>query len=268
MSYAMPIVEELSSVRSELDHGRPSARTLRSVEGLRPTSPQERVIDSAVNYLSSLVVTGVGNQRVRFGEVTTAEDWRRVRELRLRCYPKLLPCLVEMLEPDGSDRHDRHSFVYAAFIGDRAVATMRATRYPFETLEHVSEDDLRGFLGATWKTNFIELGRLLVDDEYAKMRLTPAMITYAGLRLLALTPYRNYFGYTKPHVRSMLSRFPIDKDTLRFKIPACGDFDYLMVKGTFTGAAMREIPRWLRRISGKVTRPHASAAPVQRVMAL
>jgi len=264
----MPIVEELTSARSKLDLGPLSSRTLRAVEALRSTSTQERVIDGAVNYLSSLVVTGPERASVRFCEVSTAEDWRRVRELRLRCYPKALPYLVDVLEPDGSDRHDRHSFVYAAFLGDQAVATIRATAYPYETLDHLSEADLHGFLGAGWKTDYIEWGRLLVDDTYAKMRLTPALITYAGLRLLTLTPYRSYFGYTKPHVREMVSRFPIDSDTLRFKIPARGDHDYLMTKGTISSAAVREIPRWLRRISNKMARPHGSSSPIQRVMAL
>jgi hypothetical protein len=253
MSFALPIVDELTSARSKLENGGPlNARTLRAVEALRGGSAQERVIDGAIAYLASLVVTGQGRQQVRFCEVTTPEDWRRVRELRLRCYKVSLPYLLDVLEPDGSDRHDRHSFVYAAFLGDVAVATIRATAYPYETLDHMQEADLAGFLGRGWKTDYIEWGRLLVDSTYAKMRLTPALITYAGLRLLTLTPYRSYFGYTKPNVRELVSRFPIDSATMRFKIPARGDHDYLMTKGTLTTSAVREIPRWLRRMSNKM----------------
>lgn len=266
MSYALPIVDELSNARSKLDRGPLSSRTLRAVAAMRSTSTQERVVDAAVNYLSSLVVAGSDRANVRFCEVSTVEDWRLVRELRLRCYPKVLPYLVNVLEPDGSDRHDRHSFVYAAFLGDRAVATVRATIYPYESLDHLSEEDLHDFLGHGWKTDFVEWGRLLVDSAYAKMRLTPALITYAGLRLLTLTHYRSYFGYTKPHVRAMISRFAIENDTFRFKIPSRGDHDYLMTKGTLSTAAMREIPRWLKRISDKVARPYV--APVSRAMAL
>lgn len=254
MSYALPIVDELTSARSKLDGDGPlNARTLRAVEALRGSSPQERVVDHAIHYLSSLVVTGSARAQVRFCEVNSPDDWRRVRELRLRCYKVSLPYLLDVLEPDGSDRHDRHSFVYAAFLGDQAVATIRATAYPYETLDHMQETQLAGFLGAGWKTEFVEWGRLLVDSTYAKMRLTPALITYAGLRLLTLTPYRSYFGYTKPNVREMVSRFPIDSATMRFKIPARGDHDYLMTKGTLTTSAVREIPRWLKRMSAKMS---------------
>jgi hypothetical protein len=157
--------------------------------------------------------------------------------------------------------------VYAAFLGDVAVATIRATAYPYETLDHMKEADLSGFLGLGWKTDFIEWGRLLVDSTYAKMRLTPALITYAGLRLLTLTPYRSYFGYTKPHVRELVSRFPIDSDTMRFKIPSRGDHDYLMTKGTLSTSAVREIPRWLKRMSNKVAAARPQVA-TPRVMAL
>ena len=266
MSFALPIADEVTSARSKLDGGPLNARTLRAVEALRGSSPQERVIDGAINYLSGLVVTGAGRSSVRFREVNTEDDWRRVRELRIRCYGASLPYLLDVLEPDGSDRHDRHSFVYAAFLDDVAVATIRATAYPYETLDHMKEADLSGFLGPGWKTEFIEWGRLLVDSAYAKMRLMPALITYAGLRLLTLTPYRSYFGYTKPHVRELVSRFPIDSATMRFKIPSRGDHEYLMTRGTLSTSAVRQIPNWLKRIGSKVSARPQPATP--RVMAL
>lgn len=263
MSSALPIVEEISSARLKLDFGPLNARTLRAVEALRSTSPQERMINRAANYIANLVVSGGAAPPVRFCEVTTDEDWQRVRELRKRWYPRLLPYLVDVLEPDGSDKHDRHSFVYAAFLENRAVATIRATSYPYETLEYVSEADLAGFLGDTWKMDYIEWGRLLVDPTYSKMRLTPALLTYAGIRLLTLTPYRRYFGYTKPKVRAMVSGFPIDPDTFRFEIPSRGDHYYLLTKGSFSTAGIHALPRWLKRMTARITRPDSPAAPVR-----
>jgi hypothetical protein len=265
MSSALSIVDEISSARVKLDYGPLNSRTLRAVEALRSTSPQERVVDGALNYIANLIVTRAGKASVRFCEVTSDDDWRRVRELRQRCYPVSLPYLVDVLEPDGSDHRDRHSFVFAVFVGDRAVATIRATTYPYETLDHVEEVELAGFLGAAWKTDYIEWGRLLVDRGYSKMRLTPALLTYAGIRLLTLTPYRHYFGYTKPNVRELISRFAIERDTLRFQIPSRGSHHYLLVKGSLSAGAVREIPNWLRRVSGKLTRADGSPSPARAV---
>jgi hypothetical protein len=264
MPSAAPIVDEISSARLKLDFGPLNSRTLRAVEVLRSTSPQERVVDGAFNYVANLVVAGGGRTPVRFAEVTSDLDWYRVREMRKRCYPVSLPYLVDVLDEDGSDRHDRHSFVYAAFLDGRAVATIRATAYPYETLEHLSEDRLAGFLGAGWKTDYIEWGRLLVDPGYARMRLTPALITYAGLRLLTLTPYHHYFGYTKPGVREMVSSFAIESETFRFQIPSRGNHEYLLTKGKFSTSFMRQFPHWLRRITGRLTRSHGPASAVRQ----
>lgn len=259
MSSALSIVDEISSARRKLDDGPLNARTLRAVEALRSSSAQERVLDGAIHYIASLIVTGASGASVRFREVTSDEDWRSVRELRLRCYPMRLPYLVDVLAADGSDRHDRHSFVYAAFVDDRAVATIRATAYPYETLDYLGEAELATFLGDGWKTDYVEWGRLLVDHRYGKLRLTPALITYAGLRLMTLTPYRNYFGYTKPNIRSLLSRFALERDTLRFQIPSRGSHHYHLIKGSLSAGAVRELPKWLRRMSGRRARAQGTA---------
>jgi hypothetical protein len=266
MSSELSIAEEISNVRLKLDGGPLSSRTLRAVDALLSTSPQERVVDSALNYLGNLIVIRTAIPNVRFCEVTSGEDWRRVRELRQRCYPVSLPYLVDVIEPDGSDRYDRHSFVYAAFVGDRPVATIRATTYPYETLDHVSEAELATFLGPSWKTDYIEWGRLLVDHSYSKARITPALITYAGLRILALTPYRKYLGYTKPNVRALISRFAFEAETLRFKIPSRGNHHYLLIKGSLNAGAVREIPNWLRRMSGRFVRGDGSVSAARPVV--
>ncbi|HWO25048.1 MAG TPA: hypothetical protein VNO30_40185 [Kofleriaceae bacterium] len=224
------------------------------MEALGSTSPQERVIDGVLNYVANRIARidkRAGAARLRFCEVATDHDWRRVRELRKRCYPVSLPYLAEVLDADGSDPHDRHSFVYAAFVEDRALATIRATTYPYETLEHLGEAELAAFLGDGWKTDYVEWGRLLVDPGYRRMRLTPALITYAGFRLLMSTPYRSYFGYTRQHVRTLISSFAIDSSTLPFQIPSRGDHHYLMTKGSLSIGAIRELPRWLRHATAR-----------------
>lgn len=263
MTAALTVIDELSTARIALEQGPLSARTLKAVRSLRAASSQERVADGAIGYIASLILAGPRRADIRFCEVTTAADWRGVRELRRRCYPASLPYLVDVLQPDGSDRHDRHSFVYAAFLGDRALATIRATTYPYEVLDHLGEVELAGFLGANWKTEYIEWGRLLVDRGYSKMRLTPALITYAGLRLLTLTPYRSYFGYTKPQVRRMISRFAINQDTMEFQIPSRGSHHYLLTKGSLGAGVVREIPKWLRLAGGKIVRADRGVAPAR-----
>lgn len=263
MTSALSVIDELSSARVTLDQGPLSARTLKAVRSLRSASPQERIADSAISSIASLILTGARRTDIRFCEVTSEEDWRGVRELRQRCYPVSLPYLVDVLHADGSDRHDRHSFVYAAFLDDRALATIRATTYPYEVLDYLGELELAGFLGANWKSEYIEWGRLLVDRSYSKMRLAPALITYAGLRLLTLTPYRSYFGYTKPQVRRMISRFALNHDTLEFRIPSRGSHHYLLTKGSLGAGAIREIPKWLRLASGKLARADRGATGVR-----
>jgi hypothetical protein len=249
---ALTITDELSFARQRLDGGPLNARTLRAVEVLRTTSAHERMVQSASSYVASLVVSATIRGAVRFCEVSDVEDWRAVRELRMRSYPVSLPYLSNVIDADGSDRHDRHSFVYAAMSGGRAVATIRATAYPYESLDHLSAQALGGFLGAGWQTDYVELGRLLIDNECNGLRLAPALITYAGIRIMALTPYRKYFGYTKPGVRDMLSKFSIESETMRFTIPSRGSHHYLMTKGSLAGVAMREVPKWLGKVGGRL----------------
>jgi hypothetical protein len=262
MSSALSILDELYVARSKLDYGPMSHRTLRAFEALRGGTSQERVIDRTVGYIANLIASRVDCQPLRFCEVIDEVDWRAVRELRLRSYPVALPYLVGSLERDGSDRHDRHSLVYAAYLGDRAIATIRATPYPYEILDYVGAHLVGDYLGAGWRSEYIEWGRLLVDHEFARLHLTPALITYAGLRLLTLTPYRRYFGYTRPHVRSLVSQFALQQDTLRFKIPARGDHEYLLTKGSLGAGAVHELPKWLRRAGARlVRRPDITARP-------
>ena len=44
----------------------------------------------------------------------------------------------------------------------------------------------------------------------------------------------------------------IDRDTLRFQIPSRGSHDYLLTRGSFGTAALRELPKWLRRAGGSL----------------
>jgi hypothetical protein len=258
------ILDEILRARARLE---PPGRALGGHAPHGGESPSRRALDSAMAYIANLVASRVNGQAVRFREVTEAADWRRVRELRLRSYPVSLPYLLATLRPDGSDRYDRHSLVYAAFLGDRAVATIRATPYPYEILNYVREDVVAGYLGRGWRSDYIEWGRLLVDHEFQRLRLTPALITYAGLRLLTLSPYRSYFGYTRPHVRGLVSRFAVEQDTLRFKIPDRGDHEYLITKGSLGAGAVRELPRWLRRASARLARTPPRSAPPRAAMA-
>lgn len=237
--------DRLTRAGQILADGPLSTRTLRAVEALYVPSPSERAVDRAANYLAKLVVRGP-SPALQFREVSSDRDWERVRELRKRCYPTALPYLVSQLDERGGDPHDRHSFVFAAFLGEQAVATIRATVYPYETLDYVSEAKLAAFLGPGWQTEYIEWGRLLVERRYAGMRLLPALITFAGLRVLALTKYRYYFGYTRPSTRKLIAKFALDGDELEFGIPQRGSHTYSVSKGSFKAALFREMPKWLR----------------------
>jgi hypothetical protein len=165
--------------------------------------------------------------------------------MRREIYRKRLPSLLPMLDVHGQDPLDARSFSFAAWLGDRPVATIRATPYPFETLSHVDEERLARYLGPTFKDDYLEWGRLAAEPVATSRRIVPALITYAGLRLLLYTPYSKYFGYTRRRVRGVFNGFRVQDDTLTFQIPSRGDHQYLLLKGDMSLDLVHALPQWL-----------------------
>lgn len=136
---------------------------------------------------------------------------------------------------DGIDEFDGHSTIFAAWDGDDPVATLRLTRYPYETLNYVPESYLSQFLGDRWRSEYLEFSRLVVSPNFRSHRVSHALATYAGLKVLTCTGYRKYFGYTTPLVRRLLSMFRFEREVLEFQIPSRGTHSYLLLRGDFGG---------------------------------
>lgn len=207
---------------------------------------RERLVHAFLEKLANYaVVQKQSPEELRFGLVCERADMVAVGRMRQRVYAVKLPYLLQELAADGTDAFDANSYVFAVWRGDQVVATLRATRYPYETMQHVSESKLSGWLGQGWDSEYIEWGRLLVDRTDGLNRLVPALVTYAGLYVYWLTSYRKYFGYARLKVRPSFGGFLTEQSPFTFQIPRRGEHSYSLMKGEFLRGSLLESPRWL-----------------------
>ncbi len=257
MSQTKHLAASLEAVTGEVlpsEGGHPPPRAVAPVR--QGESRRERWVHALLQGLANFVVQKPRTEKLRFGWVKSPEELAAVGQMRLRVYQAKLPYLLRELSEDGTDSYDANSFVFAVWRGEQVVATLRATRYPYETLRYVPEPELSRWLERGWNTDYLEWGRLLVDTSPGVNRLTPALLSYAGLHLFWLTSYRKYLGYFRPHVRQAFSGFRMGGNLLSFKIPHRGEHSYLLFKGDFLAGVLFAAPRWL----GTVMRGLLSAA--------
>jgi N-acyl-L-homoserine lactone synthetase len=176
------------------------------------------------------MITGA---QIRFDQIRTPEEWRALGRFRLNMYQKSNLYMLNELDADGFDEFDKHSLVFAAWQGDKIVATTRLTPYPFETINYIDNEKLSEFLGQSYRDEYLEWSRLIVDSVPKLPKLLSELIVYAGLIAMSKTSYTRYFGYTKPVVQRLLSGFMIAEDRMRFTIPGRGDHAYCLIKGKF-----------------------------------
>ena len=184
-----------------------------------------RIIDNILKLPPSI--------KLRFGKVETKSDWQSVMAFRLKMYDQTVKYMLNELNADGSDDYDAHSFIFAVWHEDSVIATIRLTPAPFETTQFLSPAQLTSFLGNTPEKTYLEWTRLLIDSSLKIHTLLPAITVYAGLIILTTTPYTQYFGYTKPIIRKILSRFQLAEEKMTFSIPNRGDHAYQLLKGNF-----------------------------------
>ncbi|MBM7113756.1 hypothetical protein [Archangium primigenium] len=217
-----------------------------------------------IQGLLNLIVQKPRAVTLRLGVARTPEELAAVGALRLRVYQDKLPYLLQELSDTGTDAYDAQSFVFAIWRGSQAVATLRATRYPYETLRYVPEAELAGWLKKGWDTHFVEWGRLVVERTEGINRLAPALLCCAGMYLRANTAYRHYFAYTRPQVRQQsLGGFRTDKDALTFRIPSRGEHHYTLAKGNFLRTLLFEGPRWAGAFLKKMGQRMRRTSPPQ-----
>ena len=200
-------------------------------------STVDKITDAMINTLCVNLVRekNVEQQQntLRFSEVKTEDEWLKVISLRLKVYGEKNQYMLNELT-SGTDEHESRSSVYAAWLNDIPIATIRLTPYPFETMKYMEENKLVQFLGNDYRDNYLEWSRLLVDPDIKIIRIMPALVVYAGIKAITNSPYKKYFGFTKPIVRKLMRKFCIASDTLEFSIPARDNNKYLLLKGDFS----------------------------------
>lgn len=212
----------------------------------------QRFVHACAHTAANLVVHKPASMKLRFGLVNDTKQLAALGQMRLKWYQAKLPYLLPEFSTNGLDAYDAHSFLFAAWAGDQVVATIRATPYPYETLKYVPETEMSTWLGEGWRTHYLEWGRLLAVSPEGVNRVTPALITYAGLYLFGLTSYGRYFGYTRPKVKKSFGLFLMEENTLQFTIPHRGEHSYLLIKGAFLKGVLFAVPRWLGALARKI----------------
>lgn len=210
----------------------------------------ERSVHAVLETVANAVVRKPRAERLRFGLVKTPEELAAVGRMRLKVYREKLPYLLKELAEDGTDGYDAHSFLFAVWRGEQVVASIRATRYPFETLRYVPEPELAGWLGRDWKSDAVEWGRLVADTPEGFRRLTPALLSYGGPYLGCLTSHRQCFGYTRHETQRVYRGFRGQQHPNPFHIPHRGEHAYVLVKTQFLKGTLLAAPRWLGSLAG------------------
>ena len=209
--------------------------------------PKEYFIDPLIQLVGKAIVRNQSSGNLRFSEVIDDKTWKAVLATRLKVYNKRVSYLLSELDSNGQDELDCNSFVFVAWWNDQVVATVRANLYPYEALKYLDEQQLAHFLGNKWKSEYIEWGRLVVDDSYHLNGIMPGLIRYAGLRLLFFTHYRFYFGYTRSGMRRLLWNFQTSQEDIKFSIPKRGEQIYSLFKGQFASDVWSALIRFLQK---------------------
>ncbi len=165
--------------------------------------------------------------------VTSQEDLEKVGQFRLKAYEFKKPYMVNALDSKGLDILDNSSKVFAAWINNQVVATVRLSHFPFESSDLIDPQILQEFLGQDYQNQYLEWSRLLINPEIKSTALLPSLIYFAGMHILKIDGYPYYFGYSTPIVRKLFSRFGISSRQVNFTIPSRGEHKYYLLKGSF-----------------------------------
>ncbi|HEU5074600.1 MAG TPA: hypothetical protein VFU02_10510, partial [Polyangiaceae bacterium] len=185
----------------------------------------ERILSRIVNAVS-------GSDRLRIARVETQEELERLGVARVAMYQQRHNYLASLFDHQGVDEMDARSFVFAGYIGDTIVASVRLSVPPFEAAECVGMDRLTSFLGAGSHDRYLEMSRLVVDEHCSIRSTSRALLIYAGLLTYFSTSYEHYLGIVRPKVKASF-KFRLERDVLAFNIPQRGNHEYHLVKGTF-----------------------------------
>lgn len=182
----------------------------------------------------AISVSGCSNaDMISFSKIKTPEESELLGRFRLQSYSIKNTYMTAEFDKNGFDLLDETSTNYAAWSEGEMIAAIRLTQAPFESSQLFDTDIVINFLGDNYETHYLEWSRLIINHRLVPMQLLPALITYAGLRTLTSTSYRQYFGYCTPVVKKLFSRFLILHSPYPVLIQGRGGKTYQLIKGNF-----------------------------------
>ncbi len=194
---------------------------------------KKQLNENFIQLFSKSIIQHPKSDDIQFGKISSDEEWRQLGQFRQKNYQAKKPYMMTELNEDGKDCFDAHGQVYAAWLHDEMVASVRLCPHPFETEKLLTLDRVESLLGKNYRKDYLEWTRLLISAEIKMPYLLNALIVYAGMQTLATTHYRYYFGYSTLLVRRLFRHFKVTNTNLGFNIPHRGNHQYILFKGSF-----------------------------------
>lgn len=169
--------------------------------------------------------------KCEFGMVSSTADWDGVRQLRLRMYHGKRAYLGSLVDHDGNDEYDNHSYLFYAKQNGKYLASVRFTEYPFETSQYLKMDALNAFLGQGYEQNYLEIGRLVADSSAKVSNLSQAILVFGMAMTLSLQNKSRYLAYSHPRLKRKAFSYHQEEQTQAFYIPERRSSEYTLFKG-------------------------------------
>jgi predicted GNAT family N-acyltransferase len=169
--------------------------------------------------------------KCEFGIVSSKADWDGIRQLRLKMYHGKRVYLGSLVDHDGNDEYDNHSYLFYAKQNGKYLASVRFTEYPFETSQYFKMNELETFLGQDYEQNYLEIGRLVADSSAKVAKLSQAILVFGMAMTLSLQNKTRYLAYSHPRLKRKAFRYNQEEQTQAFYIPERRGSEYMLFKG-------------------------------------
>jgi hypothetical protein len=174
-----------------------------------------------------------GTDQIRIAQIDDPAALEKLWAARLTMYRQRDSYLDKLTNADGSDDLDSCSYLFAAYLGDTIIGSVRLTPPPFEASKYIEREKMQAFLGTENFDQYLEMSRLVIDGTCRIRGLSRALIVYAGLLTSLSTRYERYMAIARPEIAKRSFSFLLESDKLSFRIPERGDHEYNLIKGSF-----------------------------------
>lgn len=225
--------EQVEAHGGGLSVAEPSKASVRYDSLPMPSLRKDNATRFFESTLSRIAAAACRTNQLRIAQVVTPPEVTRLRAARLAMYRGCDSYFGKLTNKDGSDDLDFGSYLFAAYVGDAIVGTIRLTPSPFEASKYIDTDRLADFLGREKLGTYLEISRLVTDRTCQIPGLGRALIVYAGLLTCLSTNYERYVAIARPALKEKSFNFKLDSDALSFRIPQRGEHEYHLLKGSF-----------------------------------